>query len=144
MTAEPITFYEVYNRRTGQPITAKISGRPVRSSSMSGAARFVNATLDPDDPLHVAIHERDNIPDGAELDVRPVSVLIYHKDLTLSDALDALGYTCEDYPNSLGRRRILRDGTVRRVGNCREVWAWLRDTGQLTNGDTPCPAEVPS
>lgn len=48
---------------------------------------------------------------------------------TLNDVLSCLSYTT--LPGPFHSKEILRDGVPVFCGRAREVWAWLRKTGQL-------------
>jgi hypothetical protein len=67
-------MYEVYDKRTGEAVSGKSDGRPIRSGLLTSAFAFVAAYNDSEALLHRTIIDRCNIPAGAELDVRPVSV----------------------------------------------------------------------
>ena len=55
---------------------------------------------------------------------------------TLSEVLASLGYTHE--PAEFGARRIIQDGAVQFSGTAGEVWAWLRDEGEIRSTCREC------
>ena len=53
-------------------------------------------------------------------------------DHSLHQVLRSLGYATEQVADLMGRSKaILRDGAEVFRGDSREVWAWLRSTGQI-------------
>lgn len=53
-------------------------------------------------------------------------------DHSLHQVLRSLGYATEQVADLMGRSKaILRDGAEVFRGDSREVWAWLRSTGQV-------------
>lgn len=67
-----VTMYEIFDKRTGDAITAVYDKRPVRTTCMSAAVIFIEAAQNQLFEMHHAVIEHNNIPTGAELDVRPI------------------------------------------------------------------------
>lgn len=54
----------------------------------------------------------------------------------LNEVLASLGYTHE--PAEFGARRIIQDGAVQFSGTAGEVWAWLREEGEIRSTCREC------
>ena len=67
-----MTLYEIFDKNTGEAIL-KNGGAPLRTDFMSLAAVVIGAIKDKENVLYLGLHDFCQIPDGANLDIRPVS-----------------------------------------------------------------------
>lgn len=68
------TMYEVYDKSTGAAVRYKRNGEPCRMEYETNAEFIIISANNNNEPLYYATHATFNIPAGAEVAVRTVSV----------------------------------------------------------------------